>query len=400
MPTQINGSTKRSMVKKLPIFSGEKELQKFLEQNMADNLKQLIKITVQIMVKTEMESFRQQFDEKLQFNGNYYRQMFSTMGKVSDIPIPRFRTPVNDMELKTLSVFEDEKDRFTSLIGQMHLMGVSQRKVKQLVKVCLDTNISKNRVGAIHKELAEREEMQINHQLLDDDYEYLLLDGIWEKTKGYGWESNDSVILCVLGIRTNGERKILAFTIVRNENTESWKTLLSQIRKRGLKGNNLKLIISDDHSAIKPAVDTVYPDTAIQLCIVHKMRNVLTKTSYNNKTSMAEDLKLIFQSQTLEKGIEKAKQTVKKWYVAEPKATASLRHNIEYCFTYMQFPKEIWSKIRTTNILEREFRELRRRMKVFDNTFQNPESAERYTNTMMTWLNNNYPLRESLHTKS
>lgn len=399
MPTQYNGSTKSGVIKKLPVFSGEKELQKFLEQNMADNLKQLIKITVQIMVKAEMETFRQQFDEKLQFNGNYFRQMFSTFGKVSDIPIPRFRTPVNDMDLKTLNVFEGEKDRFASLIGQMHLMGISQRKVKQLVKVCLDTNISKTRVGAIHKELAEQEEMQINHQSLDDDYEYLLLDGIWEKTKGYGWDINDSVILCILGIKPNGERKILAFAIVRSENTESWRSLLNQVKKRGLTGNNLKLIIADDHSSIKPAVDSIYPNKPIQLCIVHKMRNVLKYTSYKNKQGLAEDLKIIFQSQTREEGIEKAKQTVKKWYVAEPKATASLRFNIEYCFTYMQFPKDSWSKIRTTNILEREFRELRRRMKGFDNTFQNTDSAERYANTMMTYLNNNYPLKESLHTK-
>lgn len=69
------------------------------------------------------------------------------------------------------------------------------------------------------------------------------------------------------------------------------------------------------------------------------------------------------------------------------------------CFTYLRFPKDLWSKIRTTNILEREFREVRRRMKVFDNTFQNEESANRYANTIFTNLNNNYPLKSTLHTK-
>ena len=396
MPTQGNHNT----IRKLPVFAGEKDLQKFLEQNMADNLKQLIKITVQIMVKQEMESFRSEFEEKLQFNGNYFRQMLSTFGKVEDIPIPRFRTPVDGMDLKTLGVFDKEKERFSELIGQMHLMGVSQRKIKQLTKICLDTDISKDRVGKVYKELAEREEMNINGQVLDDEFEYLILDGIWEKTKGYGWDDNRSTLLCALGVRGSGERKILGFTLERSEDIVNWKKLLLDIKKRGLKGDNLKLIIADDHPAIKTAADGIYTGIPIQLCIVHKMRNVLKKTSWKNKALIGADLKIIFQSQSEEEAIEKAKATVKKWYVAEPKATESLRHNIEYCFTYMRFKKDLWSKIRTTNILEREFREVRRRMKVFDSTFQSNESANRYANTIFTNLNNNYPLKSALHTKT
>lgn len=393
MPTQGNHNT----IRKLPVFAGEKDLQKFLEQNMADNLKQLVKVTVQIMVKSEMELFRQEFAEKLQFNGNYFRQMFSTFGKVEDIPIPRFRTPADGMQLKTLGVFGQEKDRFSELIGQMHLMGISQRKIKQLTKICLDTNISKDRVGKVYKELAEREEMNINGQVLDDNFEYLILDGIWEKTKGYGWDDNRSILLCALGVRTSGERKILGFTLARSEDIENWKKLLTDIKKRGLEGNNLKLIIADDHPAIKTAAEGIYPGIPIQLCIVHKMRNVLKKTSWKNKAAIGADLKIIFQSQSEAEAIEKAKQTVKKWYVAEPKATESLRHNIEYCFTYMKFDKNLWSRIRTTNILEREFREVRRRMKVFDNTFQSDESANRYANTIFANLNNNYPLKHFTH---
>lgn len=395
MPTQGNHNT----IRKLPVFAADKDLSKFLEANMADNLKQLIKITVQIMVKSEMEVFRQQFEERLQFNGNYFRQMFSTFGKVEDIPIPRFRTPVSEMELKTMGVFGQEKERFAELIGQMHLLGVSQRKIKQLTKICLGTDISTTRVGKVYKEMAQREEMQINSHVLDDAFEYLILDGIWEKTKGYGWDDNQSTLLCALGIRPNGERKILGFSLERSENIENWKKILLDIRKRGLKGEQLKLIIADDHAAIKTAAEETYPKLPIQVCVVHKMRNVLGKTSYKNKTAVAQDLKIIFRSQTGNEAIVKAKATVKKWYVVEPKATESLRHNIEYCFTYLQFDKSIWSKIRTTNILEREFREVRRRMKGFDNTFQNEESANRYANTIFTNLNNNYPLKSTLHTK-
>lgn len=101
------------------------------------------------------------------------------------------------------------------LINNMHTLGISQRKIRQLAKTCLGINISKNKVGKIHSELAQKEEVNINSQNIDDDYEYLLVDGIWQKTKGYGWENNKAVLLCILGIKPNGERKIIGFKFAR-----------------------------------------------------------------------------------------------------------------------------------------------------------------------------------------
>lgn len=106
---------------------------------------------------------------------------------------------------------------------------------------------------------------------------------------------------------------------------------------------------------------------------------------------MIEDLKHVFNSTSRENAMIRAKEFIKKWYVMEEKAINSFKFNIEECFTYLDFPKEIWSKIRTTNILEREFREVRRRVKVFDSSFDSQESCERYANTTFTNLNNFYP---------
>ncbi len=87
--------------------------------------------------------------------------------------------------------------------------------------------------------------------------------------------------------------------------------------------------------------------------------------------------------------------------MSEKKAMESLRHNIEYCFAYFDFPENTWSKIRTTNILEREFREIRCRMKGFDNTFQSVDSTNQYASSIINYLNENYPLSSrALHTKA
>lgn len=228
--------------------------------------------------------------------------------------------------------------------------------------------------------------MQLTH-----NFEYLLLDGIWQKTKGFGWDKNEAILLCALGIRPDGERKIIGFYFARNESYEDWYELVLQLKKRGLLGKNLKLIISDDNGGIKKTRNQLFLSIPFQICVAHKMRNVISKTSHRNKAVLAEDLKTVFKTETIESAMIKAKEFVKKWYVLEEKAITSFKFNIEDCFTYLKFSREKWSKIRTTNILEREFREVRRRIKVFDNSFNDPESCERYANSIFTNLNKYYP---------
>lgn len=396
MSTQIN-STK---IRKLPVFEEEKELARFLETNFTESLKNMIKLTVKTMVKTEMEGLRKELGEKRYFNGTYDRNMTSSFGQINDIPIPRFRESPENMQLTSLSVFEAEQQKFMKLVEQMHLLGISQRKIKRLAHTCFGIPISVTKVGAIYRELVEKEDVNINQKPLSDEYEYLLLDGIWETTKGYGWDNNKSVLLCALGVKPNGERRVIGFSLERSENGEAWYGFVRKLKQRGLTGATLRLIITDDLAAIANAAERVYPPVSRQLCIAHKQRNVLVKTSFKNKRAVADDVKAIFRTNTKEEAMELAKTVVKKWYMTERNAMESLRFNIEYCFTYFSFPKELWTKVRTTNLLEREFKEVRRRMKAFDNTFQSEASANRYANSIFAYLNSNYPLKGGLHTNA
>lgn len=386
----------------LPMFTEKGELRSFLEQSFTDSLKQLIRVTVNIMVKEEMETFRKEMtDLVFHFNGSYGRNMVGPFGEVKDIPIPRFRDNPTSFEPQTLGVFGEQQEKFTHLIAEMHRLGISQRKVKQLAQTCLGVKISANRVGAIHKELAEKEETQINSKPLTDEYVYLLLDGLWTKTKGYGFEDNDAVLLCALGIKENGERQVIGFTVAREEDYESWHALLLSLKERGLIGKALTLIITDDAEGLGGAVKQLYPKTKRQLCVIHKMRNVLGKTSFKHKAALAEDLKATYQKDTKETVLLAARAFCKRWYLLEPRAVNSFKHHFLETLTYLEFPQEIWKKIRTTNILEREFREVRRRIKVFDSSFNDTNSMGRYSNTIINYLNENYPAaRKSLHTNS
>lgn len=386
-------------IKKLPVFEHEKDLLSFLERSLTDNLKQFIRVSISTLVRAEMEQIREELRSSSHqsvpsFNGTYDRQLVSPFGKVEAIPIPRFREGFTATSApQTLGRFEDEKSRTWDLLRDMHLLGISQRKVKHLANKHLGLNVSTKAIKDATHELVMHESSRINTQALHDDYEYLYMDGIWEKVKGGGWDGTKAVVLCVLGVKTDGSRQIIGFTLARAEDEASWLELLTDIKRRGLSGNKLSLITMDDSAGAKAAIEKTYPSVPIQNCLVHKLRSVMRKSSYNNRAAITEDLKAITNANSPEQATKAAKDIVKKWYVTERSAMNSLKHNFEYCLTYFQFPEDIWKKIRSTNILEREFREVRRRTKVNDHSFNDAESARRYHEGIFQYLNAHYPAK-------
>jgi putative transposase len=383
----------RSIQQKAPIFNSDKELSEFLLNNLTDSLKQSIKITTSIMVKTEMENLRKEVNEKLSFNGYYDRNMLTTLGKVEGIHIPRWReAAVSGQNLKSFSLFNQQKEQFETLVAEMHRLGISTRKVELLCRNVFGVKVSKNQVGAVHRELTEQESLQINSQPITSQFVYLLLDGLWVKAKSFGLKNdNKTVLLCALGITAEGKRQIIGFQSADKEDFESWSAFLQGLKQRGLTGDGLQLIIADDNGGLAKSLNWLFPNILAQICIVHKLRNVIGKVKHKNKIAAAEDAKAIYQAETKEQAIERMKFFAKKWYVAEPAAVESLRFKFEGTLTYFQFPKDIWKQIRTTNILEREFREVRRRIKVFDNSFNDRNSLNRYGNSIFNYLNNHYP---------
>lgn len=386
--------------KKQPVFNTDKELSDFLLSNLADSLKQSIKVVVKTMIRQEMDDLRKEVSEKLSFNGHYFRQMLCGLGKIENIEVPRFREEsIGNLNLQSLKIFNNEKDKFFNLVAEMHRLGISTRKISKLCKNIFGADVSKNRVSRIHQELAEEESMQINSQEIADEFQHLLFDGLWVKVKTFGLsDTNKKAILCALGIKADGTRKILGFALADKEDYESWNKFILSLKQRGLSGGNTKIVIADDNGGLTKSLNHLFPKIPAQVCVAHKMRNVLGKIKHKNKTMAAEDLKLIYQQETKEAAAEQMKTFAKKWYLVEPKAVESLRFDFERTLTYLDFPKELWKKIRTTNILERTFREVRRRIGVFDNSFHDTDSLSRYSNSIIDYLNNNYPAR--LHTKS
>lgn len=190
-----------------------------------------------------MEQIRSnlQSQSQLHFNGYYNRQLVSPFGRVENIPIPRFRDGFGDNAPTVLDSFDDEKSRTWKLLQDMHLLGISQRKVKHLASKHLGLTISTKAIKEATHDLVMHESAQINKKLLDDDYQYLFMDGIWEKVKGGGWDNTAAVVLCVLGVKADGTRELIGFTLARSEAENGWLDLLTDLKQRGLRGKNLNM---------------------------------------------------------------------------------------------------------------------------------------------------------------
>jgi len=383
--TQNKSNKNNHKTAKLPVFNDDRDLQQFLERNLEDSLKQLIRLSVTTMVKAELQSLRSELPYPPAFNGYYDRQLTSPYGRIENVPIPRFREGFGiDTTPRTLQVFETEQQRFLEILGEMHRMGISQRKVKRLAKLCFNKDIATKTIGTVHKELAAAEETKLNSRSLSGiAYSYFITDGIWVQAKGYGWDDDDAVMLCAVGIRDDGTRDILGFTIKQAEDQESWEQFIISLIDRGLDIKQLKLIIADDGGGLRAARGKLLPSVPFQLCIVHKMRNVMNKTGKKHRSAITAGLKDIYSSQTKEEATDKAKGLIKQWYASEKAAMESLRYHFEDTIAYMDFPKEEWSKIRTSNTVERLFREVRRRMKVMDNSFNSTDSVNTYSASIL-----------------
>lgn len=363
------------------ILNTEKELNAHLLDMFGTNLKQAIKSTVSIMVRTEMEQLRGELDERLQFNGHYTRNLISPAGKVEDIPIARFRTGNDGYELKSMGLFAQEKERFYEVVANMHAVGISQRKVDAFCKRLFGKAAPPATTKQVFTELLEQEAFQINKRSLEGKtYDYLYLDGIWQTVQGtLTGTVKEQVVLAVSGYSVErDEHTFLGFRIADAEDEASWQKLLDDFVSRGLNLTSAKLLCMDGGAGLLAALESRGCTIPIQLCLTHRYRNVLAHTAKRNKKEMGKDLKGLTTSTSKEAFLRRAKAMEQKWHTTEERAMKSLKWNLGLSLTYFNFPSEHWRHIRTTNKLERSFREVRRRTVIQDHHFQSKESAERY----------------------
>jgi transposase-like protein len=283
------------------------------------------------------------------------------------------------------------------LVREMFLSGVSTRRVQEVITPLLGGGISAQSVSRITRSL-DHEVNLYHRRRLDDVYLYLLLDGITLKVKGASGVKK-RLVLCAYGITALGQRELVSFRRASSESETQWLAFLQDVYNRGLEGKQLRLITTDGCPGLHNALETVYPYVPRQRCWAHKLRNVASRLRRKDKQPCLAEVKAVYQARTRREAVARYRQWAHHWHDVAPKAVDCLARDLDELLPFLDCPQGHWKKVRTTNAIERAFREVRRRTRPMS-CFQNPASVDRIIYGVISHLNRTWmatPLPQFTH---
>lgn len=311
-------------------------------------------------------------------NGHYYRNLDTTLGPIERLTVPRARQGL--FQTTVFERYQRRQQSVNDVICNTFLRGISTREVSDVLKPLLGINFSASAVSRITKSLNLQVRQYHQRQLLDE-YQFLFLDGITFSVKG-ALKAKKVLILVAYGITVFGKKELIDFRFAQAESTDACEGFLNDLFRRGLKGKNLKLVITDGSKGFAAAIDLVYPHAKHQRCWVHKIRNLLKLIRKADAQAFKLDLHRIYNASSHRNAVQAFKILQKHWSKTYPKAVESLAKDIDNLLAFLEIPikkqfrKFIRRQIRTTNIIERSFRNVRQRTKIMG-CFTNTDSLAR-----------------------
>ena len=263
-------------------------------------------------------------------------------------------------------------------IAEMYVQGVSTRKVAKITEELCGLNVTSTQVSRAAALLDEELNAWRNRPL--GAVEYLILDARYEKVRIAG-AVRDAAVLVAIGILPSGHRTVLGVSVSLSEAEVHWRDFLESLNNRGMHG--LKYIVSDDHSGLRAARQAVFPACPWQRCQFHLAQNAMHHTpNQSMRDEVAEDVRAVFNSKDIHDAESQLKRFVEKYQDTAPKLATWAEENLTQGFTVFQLPKEHQKRMRTTNMLERQNREIKRRTRVAT-LFPNEASALRLVTAVL-----------------
>ena len=246
----------------------------------------------------------------------------------------------------------------------MYLAGVSVRRVEDITEALWGSHFSASTVSELNQKVYGQIEAWRNKPI-EGEHPYLYLDGIWLK-RTWGGEVCKVALLVAISVNADEFTEILGVCEGLQEDKESWLEFLRHLTSRGLSGG--RLVISDKCLGLVEAVHQCLPNADWQRCIFHFHRNIQPKVVRERNGEVAPMLKAIQAQESKEAAKEKAEKVIAKLMDMRLRAAVqTLKEGIDESLTYMTFPRNHWTRIRTNNALERMNREIRRRTRVVGN---------------------------------
>jgi putative transposase len=314
-------------------------------------------------------------------NGYYERDLYSQYGVIKALRIPRARDGFNS---QIIPRYQRNQDKVNQMVRNIFLAGVSTRRVGEVLSNLWEREVSAQTVSRICQSL-DSEVAAYHRRSLEDRYLYLFFDGISMKVKG-ATQVHKKQILVAYGITLEGRKEIIEFRQSTAESESQWEALLRVLYQRGLEGRVCRLIATDGCPGLHQALETVYPYIPKQRCWAHKLRNVANRIRRKDQADCLAGAKRIYLADNRREAVKRFKNWKESWRQSYPEAIKCLEKDLDELLNFLDCPASHRVKIRTTNVIERSFREVRRRTRTIS-CFTNGKSVDRIIYGVISHLN-------------
>jgi transposase-like protein len=373
-----------------------------LTDSLAAELRRQALLGVQAALETalveELEAHRQhardhQHSSDLHRSGTYTRRLLTTHGFIPDLHIPKLRAGNRERSWEILRRYQLSMPLLLDQALYLYTLGLSIRDLQEALYILFGRVLSRQAVNRVT--LAAQSPMEEwRTRPISDSPPILIVDGVWSQVlapTGATWTDQsgherremrgaDQVILTVLGVWLDGRHQIMHYQPAAAEDSAAWSDLLSALIKRGLEPTSVQMVVSDGSTGLPTALARYLPDAKQQRCVVHKIGGLERAFCYRDlpttdplshepltseaarrlrRQQLSTDAHAIFEAASRAEALERLAQFRAAWGVLESEVVRLLSKDVEACLTFYQFEPALHSLIRSTNLLERFFREFR-----------------------------------------
>lgn len=339
-----------------------------------DLFRRHLELAINTLLQAELTAFldyekydRTGFNSGNSRNGNYSRSFKTEFGELN-LAIPRDRN--GEFSQQTLPAYKRSNDSLETTIIQLFQKGITMSEISELIEKIYGHYYTPQTISNITQIVSE-DVVAFKERSLESQYSIIFMDATHIPLKRQ--TVSKEAVYIVIGIRLDGTKEVLGFSIAPTESSYVWKEILQDLKDRGLE--EVLLVVTDGLSGINDSIHSIYPNAQFQQCCVHISRNIAHKVRVSDRQEVCNDFKLVYQAASKEEAMNQISFMIDKWKKQYPRVVKLLMNPA--ILTFYNFPPSIRRTIYSTNLIEGFNKQLKKYTKRKEQ-FPNEESLERF----------------------
>lgn len=386
-------ATREEQIVRIQKASFQAELNEELETKLKQNVVQVVKTTLETALVEEVKAHLAGLEEaKPRRSGYFGRRLDTRFGRIEALSVPKLRQGNKERQWEILTRYQRSRGYLLDVACYLYVMGLSLRDLQEALYLLLGHVVSRHSINQVTVRVQDMMKQE-QEAKIERTPPILLVDGVWvsiqytldefkEDQAGHLRQvrhAQERVLLAGMAVWPDGSYEILHYQVAVDENEAEWNAFFEALIKRGLDPSKVELLVSDGTRGLLPVMRQLLPMAKQQRCITHKVRGMKRYLCYRDLAledeagrrlteaeakryrfyQLSQDAYAIYDAPSLSAAQSALEAFKTKWDPVEPAAVHAFSWGVQSTFTFYAFRKELRSHIRTTNHLERFFREFR-----------------------------------------